>query len=1277
MRWDKDRLKSFETDNTVHLNESAFKNAFLKGNDRTDILSLVGSDKSGDFVRNLVDRVSSEWEFEASGKPAMVLHHCHLESKHAKEDRTPSPLGFGYPVFIAKEDDFSLFPVAAPIFIWEVNLLPSPNRPDTWTISRSASDAIRPNAILFDYLKEHFDLDLWDAARELTESGSLNGGAISAFCNNISVKLGIGGNVSGYAALPFPGPDELKEISEEPTIRFSGVLGCFNHSIIPLTRGLKAALENPDLDLSPSLEDTGFTAAHPFSFISPDPAQKNLVQKALTQRTTIGEGGPGTGKTTAALHAAINTLTNFGTCLIVAPDNKTLEKIQEGFNKHGLGRYSFVVNNPAQDLSRFVTSVKEMPKAVKNGSKSPDLGFKLLLDRCLAKHQKLEERQKALTRPVFGELGFPDTVGMYMRSSRKSGKETLSGSLAGSDFKFTRREYDILRSDIRKGERLFPGVGRMEHPLDILHEEIFTGKNDEAARDFTEKKVDYYRNKTRQLLNRYRNGIESYKDALWEHYENHAIELGEKADALKDKINEFAQVYGEDFKNSGNLKVDMYGVFSDTYYNIKEARKEVVKDYNELVDTFGDRQFFEYKMQRKKETEKIPVISRYLADFEEALNAWSPMMEKRVTREVNGLNSKSVMVHLDYDNRIGELEYAHDVLIEELNQDKLFAEWLSYDGTNLKKRMESLVKIQDLLETAALHQPEFDNYYPWRRHWLEMLPISKRALTALIQTRAQDWVADFDAWYFFKSPARHAESVLDRDESMVKEYVSGLRSLRNGFGGFVDSYFLEKQEKTLSAFKKNKKKMYSLLFGRKKALPLGTEMGDVMESIGEALPYWVPVLMMTTDCAAELAPRIKGNYDLVILDDAHRIPEATAALFGQRSSKHLILGDRHQSFFRDGNKSVMEHLVESGTEITPLYYQHGNRSESTLDFVNRNSYGNGIKGIRYFQRGKHEPDISLRAEDGRYDEEKLINDQEAQQVIRALTEIKPKSDGSLPKTALVTMTMEQRDHIHSYLLYIKQKRNPFCDIVMKLEEAGLRVFHYSELKEPFEVVVFSTTYGTIDLKGTLSSHFGDADRNYGASVLNLIAGNTLKKLIVCTSVKKKYVKDSLASSFDSAGSILKFLRYAALVSKDREEERRAFLERESFGEAKPDPTSESVFMTEVAKELRPYFEEDRLRYSSPLSEIGTPALTLMPKDFRQPICLVLGDTLDRNNPTRAYEYELDVMEGLKKAGYRVFKTKSRNWWKNPKKEARILASKLIKIDNTPVELLEEDVANGN
>ena len=41
---------------------------------------------------------------------------------------------------------------------------------------------------------------------------------------------------------------------------------------------------------------------------------------------------------------------------------------------------------------------------------------------------------------------------------------------------------------------------------------------------------------------------------------------------------------------------------------------------------------------------------------------------------------------------------------------------------------------------------------------------------------------------------------------------------------------------------------------------------------------------------------------------------------------------------------------------------------------------------------------------------------------------------------------------------------------------------------------------------------------------------------------------------------------------------------------------------------------------------------------------------------------------LEAAGYKIFKTNSLDWWKNPKREARMLASKLIKADNTPAEL---------
>ena len=77
---------------------------------------------------------------------------------------------------------------------------------------------------------------------------------------------------------------------------------------------------------------------------------------------------------------------------------------------------------------------------------------------------------------------------------------------------------------------------------------------------------------------------------------------------------------------------------------------------------------------------------------------------------------------------------------------------------------------------------------------------------------------------------------------------------------------------------------------------------------------------------------------------------------------------------------------------------------------------------------------------------------------------------------------------------------------------------------------------------------------------------------------------------------------------------------------------------QIKKELDPYFEIDRIKILSPLSEIGTSALTIIPFNYKQPVPLIIGDGLDRNHPTVAYEFEDEIYKKLKDAGYLIFKT---------------------------------------
>ncbi len=1261
MRWDKDVLVGLSETLETQINESIYRKALPIKSDRLD-LTTISVDENFPIllVKQILEQVDGQAELQANAQYAKSLIHLFQENHNTLKNQGYHTLGLAYPCFIHSEDKYSLSPISMPIFVWQIEATSSPNRKDTWTISKKKGTKPTVNKHFLRYIKQHFDLDISKEVYAMTEDDAMNGNNLSALCNRISLKLGIEGNMTGFAVVPSPTQEELREISEEPILRFSAIIGLFGADDGTLSEYISDRIEQVDTEsiFTPNPEDD---FEHPFSLTVPDPCQKNIYLQTTTQAIVIAEGGNGTGKTRAAEYILANYLANKKTSVVISPSLKKLEHTKAFFEKHGLGQYVRIISDPKNQLEEFMQGMKEIPTTLKAESFSDDVGFRILLERCINKHNLLEKKQKQLNSRTFGSQDFTDTVGHYIESARTAGKDILAGRISAEPFQFSFREYDILKSDIVKGERLFSPIKKLNHPLNQIHEDVYLSMDAEKGLQFTQKNVRSFKRKTEILLRTITSETESYKDNLNELYESHAWDLQESVREIKERMSEYAHVFGEDFKSKGSVTLQMYGIFSDTYNSIKEARKDTTTMFYALEDKFNEKRYFDYKFPKRKDTERIPVIQKYVEDFEKSLNEWANGIPSLIQQETGNLSSKSVEVHLDYASRIGNLEYEHDTLLEEINQSKLFQEWLSYDSLNLVRRKTDLESLWDILESIENHLPQFQDFHPWQKHWLEILPKSKQSITALVESRTKDWLSAFESWYFHSSLSANGRINTKNADTIRKDLVGHLKILREKLPLHIRKHWHERQIKVLADFRKRNKALSSTYFSKKGKLPPEANMKDIFQATGKEIFDFYPVCLMTVPAAEELLPACNAELDMVIIDEAHSSPAYLAVPWMDLGKRTLVLGDRHQSILHQEHKSLLDTLIEAGGHALPLYFKHKQIHPDCTRFLNATSYDNGLKTIYYKDIPVREKGIFLVDANGRYNEESKDNTIEAEKLLSHLNEIFLTFTGN-PSIAIVANTFSQRDEIARIILQAKQDRNELADRILTMEKTVFDVLHVSELQQDYSVILWSMTFGKIDLKGNISTHFDQAERTVAETYTNIVLGRIRKQLHIVSSLPHTVMNEQTEQNPKHTGTFSKLLFYASLLAGKDDWEVEKYLNQLQFVPAFKNEKDKDAFIEQVKYELQPYFEANRIESYSPLNEIGTASLTVKPLDFKNPTSLIIGDRLDRNSGTGAYEFEQLTLEHLEDNGYKIFKINSMDWWKHPKNAARVLASKIISID---------------
>ncbi|MGB1217642.1 MAG: hypothetical protein ACPG5P_07185, partial [Saprospiraceae bacterium] len=368
MRWDKDTLVSLSETLNAKINESIYRKALPFKEDRLDLTTLSTEENFPiQLVKQILERVDGSAELQADEQRAKSLIHVFQENQNTLNNQGYHTLGLGYPSFIHAEDKYSLSPVAMPLFVWQLEANPSPNRKDTWTISKKKNAKPTVNKHFVRYIKQHFDLDVAEEMYALTENAAMNGNNLSALCNRISLKLGIEGNMTGFAVVPSPTQEELREISEEPILRFSAILGLFGADDGTLLEYIQDRIEEVDTE-SVFAQNPKNDFEHPFSLTVPDPCQKNIYLQTTKQALTIAEGGNGTGKTRAIEYILANYLANGKTAVVISPSLEKLEHTKAFFRKHGLGQYTQIISDPKNQLEEFTTRLKEIPASLKSES---------------------------------------------------------------------------------------------------------------------------------------------------------------------------------------------------------------------------------------------------------------------------------------------------------------------------------------------------------------------------------------------------------------------------------------------------------------------------------------------------------------------------------------------------------------------------------------------------------------------------------------------------------------------------------------------------------------------------------------------------------------------------------------------------------------------------------------------------------------------------------------------------------------------------------------------
>lgn len=312
----------------------------------------------------------------------------------------------------------------------------------------------------------------------------------------------------------------------------------------------------------------------------------------------------------------------------------------------------------------------------------------------------------------------------------------------------------------------------------------------------------------------------------------------------------------------------------------------------------------------------------------------------------------------------------------------------------------------------------------------------------------------------------------------------------------------------------------------------------------EALQGLKPCFMMSPMAVAQYLPAGKVHFDIIVMDEASQMRPEEALGAISRGSQLVVVGDPKQlpptSFFsrqggdddEDSDETSLAQDSESILEAAmPLFklrrlrWHYRSRHESLIAFSNKAFYDSNLVVYPSPHRESNEFGVKfVRVSRGRFVEQRNI--EEAEIVAKAIEHhLLHRSEESL---GVVAMNVKQAEQIDRTLEQLAKQN-------LALQEALSR---NKEIDEPLfiknlenvqgderDVIYISTTYGPMEIGGSVPQRFGPINGADGWRRLNVLFTRSKKRMQVFASFT---ASDVIAIGTSSRGvlALRDFLQFA-------------------------------------------------------------------------------------------------------------------------------------------------------
>lgn len=971
----RDKLKGGNT-KSIHLNVLPGRFA-----SRLDLANLnyISPDFAARFIEQLLTVASFEFKISFDGIDLNTiqsdeqkrlgllskrLNSLNIENEDNYKEHGIKTFGFGFPILIkpSKQDPNRI--IKAPVFIWQLELVKSTNKVNTWSILRNKTKnengrivdeevhSVGLNEVLLSYLKTDENIALSQINEDLLEDAIIDQKELIEECYKVLKALNPNTSSSISESLlsklkePFKNIPEALELESTtgnlPWIYFGGVFGLFRTQKESIISDLDKIIERIDDFNFENIKVENISGTS-HSAVETDPSQQEILTELVSEPKKIIQGPPGTGKSQSLTALIVNALANNLKCLIVCEKKTALDVIKNNLHKEHdqLGALAAVIEDINKDRDVIVNSVRDRLSNLSQYSTFNQTNYENIKNEVEEKVEEINKQHKDLEKKCYLGKSWTELVGVFLKKQKIASFELLKPKLDYKQFKFTSDEKELAEivKLIKKAKKLYNEVKRLDHPLEALKDTVFESENSRAvqlkledltvklAKQLEEIKVELYQE------------IEEYQKWLEEHYNEYYYAVKKQIIGYKDFIDKNYEKYGElFFKNDGlsKFKIKTFSIVSNRYKSLINNRVALI-DY--IAEIKQVQESFKYIEHNYIESNNLPNLKAYVDNIDklnEHAEQWKLNIE--IIKQDYQQNFSSNYIHPFFQNKIKlqVTESKFEKIVEVLIQEGLLKRRI-FETSNHNQKINEINYLQSIIKNISENLNDFREYFDWRKFYIKLTPLQKSVIKSLIEVNCENWETTFESWYYYWLLAIEESNLknLPKSDDRISELFESKQQLKKSQIKSIIGNWSIRQAQTVKQAQRNGLNPISLFNKRGSRGERRNSLRKIISTDFQLFTDFFPVVMLSPTVCSSIIPLEEDLFDIVIFDEASqlRLEDTFPALI--RGKIKVVSGDSQQmppsNFFQGG--SALLNPVEEEHEEEPTI----KHSQTPISVTNRNN----------------------------------------------------------------------------------------------------------------------------------------------------------------------------------------------------------------------------------------------------------------------------------------------------------------------------------------------------